>query len=307
MPLAPIVLFVYKRVDHLRRTLETLHDNVLAEKSELIVFSDGPKNPQNKEEVEAIENVRKLIKSKNWCGKVELVAYEKNQGINTNYYLSLARVFSTHDKAIVIEDDLLLSPFFLTYMNQSLDIYKNENRVMQISGYWFPVKSDPLPDTFFLQLSCSWGWATWKDRWENLIKDPKEVYNKIKAINGFPKFNLDGIYKDFEKQLTANAEEKVKDGWDICWYGTLFLSDSLVLFPSQSLVKNIGFDSSGSHYFEGGINFNVELYERCIPLEKVECIESAAARKALYNYFKKEQFGLRNKIKYKLKKIFKSA
>ncbi len=166
MKLAPIVLLAYRRADHLRKVLEAIQKNPLAEHSDLIVYSDGPKSVHNKEEVAGINAVRELVKSKSWCKNVKLVASPVNKGVNENFFDSISEVMNQYGKAIVIEDDIVVSPYFLEYMNDALNLYENEKKVFHITGYIFNMKTGKLGDTYFLGIPNTWGWATWKDRWD---------------------------------------------------------------------------------------------------------------------------------------------
>ncbi len=139
--LAPIVLFVYNRPEHTRRTVESLIKNSLADKSSLFVFSDGAKSDKDSKSVEEVRNYIRTIKSFN---KIEITEREKNFGLANSVISGVTEVIESFGKVIVLEDDMISSPFFLKYMNEVLNIFENEQRIFSVTGYTFPVK---IPET----------------------------------------------------------------------------------------------------------------------------------------------------------------
>jgi hypothetical protein len=149
--------FAYKRPEHTRKSLESLAKNHGAESSELFVFCDGIKKP---EDSEAIQQVRDVVRGQQWCGQVHIIEREQNMGLAKSVIHGVTDLCSKYGKVIVLEDDLVLSLFFLEYMNQALDLYETESKVIQVSGYIFPVKLASDNDAIFLPFTTSWGWAT---------------------------------------------------------------------------------------------------------------------------------------------------
>jgi len=186
MKLAPIIIFTYKRLGTLKQTISTLKDNSLASKSELFVFADGPKNEND---ADSVNQVRDYIKQIDGFKSVKCFFSETNKGLASSVIAGVSDVFKTYDSAIVLEDDLLLTPNFLTFMNQALDVYTSSNKVFSISGYSFSLnpslKDDE--DAYFLNRGWSWGWATWKDRWEHIdweVKDYHEFEKNLEQKKG---------------------------------------------------------------------------------------------------------------------------
>ena len=136
MNLAPIVLFVYNRTDHLSILIKSLKKNKLFKESKLFIFSDGPKDENDKI---SIQNIRLFIQKELDLFQYELVSRSKNYGLSKNIINGLNEVFNKYEKAIILEDDLELSPFFLSYMNDALNTYENDNNVASISGYIYPI------------------------------------------------------------------------------------------------------------------------------------------------------------------------
>ncbi len=134
MELSPIILFVYNRPAHTRRTLEALSANNLAAKSLLYIFSDGPKENASSSELINIEATRNVIKSKKWCGEVVINEKRKNRGLVDSIIAGISDVTEAHGRAIVLEDDIITQPGFLQFMNDALVLYADQERVMQIVG-----------------------------------------------------------------------------------------------------------------------------------------------------------------------------
>jgi hypothetical protein len=278
MNLAPIVLFCYNRPLHVRQTLESLNKNTLASKSTLYIYSDGPKNEQDRKNV---NEVRKILREKKWCGKVFIYESNVNIGLANSIVNGVTRIVNRYGKIVVLEDDLVLSKGFLVYMNKALNIYENENKVMHISGYMFPVKGT-LPETFFLNIPTCWGWGTWKRAWKYFNNDANYLLRAIKTGGNIRKFNLEGSY-DWFYHLKSNVTGSLRT-WAVRWYASFFKMNGFVLHPGKSLVRNIGFDSSGEHCDTNEIYLNQTLADN-IFIIKQNIIESKRSRRVLYDFY----------------------
>ncbi len=201
MTLAPIVLFVYNRPAHTRRTVEALQKNDLATDSDLIIYSDAPKTP---EAADAVREVRDYIRSITGFRSVRIVERERNWGLANSIIDGVTSVVNEHGRIVVLEDDLITSPYFLSFMNTALETYKYDETVMHISGYMFPIDSADLPESFFLRTASCWGWATWDRAWKCFEKCPKKLLNEFSKQTIY-RFNLDGAY-DFWARLKKMSE-----------------------------------------------------------------------------------------------------
>ena len=239
---APVVIFAYRRPDHLRATLTSLMRCEGFADSPIIVYGDGPRNER---EVASVRATRELAQSM-LGDRAEYHFSEENRGLSRSVIAGVSHTVNQFGRAIVVEDDLELSPSFLTFMNQALDRYASDDRVFQISGYQFDVPE--LKDTasaLFLPFTVSWGWATWKRAWAHF--DPlASGWEKLRADKDLRRrFNLDGVY-DYATMLVRQMSG-LRDSWAVRWYWTVFQEKGLVLFPPTSLVSNTGFDGSGTH------------------------------------------------------------
>lgn len=251
MKLAPIALFVYKRPWHTLQTVEALQKNELAEDSELFVFSDGPKSEDDKKDVQA---VRAYLKKITGFKSITIIEREHNLGLAQSIISGVTEIVNKYSRVIVLEDDLLASRYFLDYMNTALNRFESDERVMQISGYMFPIELKVNTDSVFLPFTTSWGWATWKRAWVHFDRDMKAYETLRRDSELIHRFNLDNAYPYF-KMLKAQSEGKI-DSWAIRWYLSVFMLSGLTLFPVRSLVHNIGFDGTGTHSTQDDIDFS---------------------------------------------------
>lgn len=251
MDLAPITLFVYNRPWHTQQTVEALQKNELAEGSELFVFSDGPKSEADKKDVQA---VREYIKTITGFKGVTIIERERNLGLAQSIISGVTEIVNKYGRVIVVEDDLLASRYFLDYMNTALNRFESDERVMQISGYMFPIELKVNTDSVFLPFTTSWGWATWKRAWVHFDRDMKAYETLRRDSELIHRFNLDNAYPYF-KMLKAQSDGKI-DSWAIRWYLSVFILHGLTLFPVRSLIQNIGFDNTGTHNTRNDVGFS---------------------------------------------------
>ena len=243
MSLAPIALFAYKRPEHLTRVLESLRVNPLARVSQLHVFSDGPKHSADRP---AVKQVRDLIR--NIEGFARVIVHERvgNLGLAQSVIEGVTELSRVYGRVIVLEDDLVVAPTFLTFMNQVLRRYEDEQKIMQVSGYMFPLAhSERVGSTFLCRVPASWGWGTWERAWKSLDLDSAKLLALLQDEGRKYEFNVKGTYPYFE-HLKRQVEGKL-DVWGVRWYASMFVRGGLCLYPGQSMVQNIGMDGSGSH------------------------------------------------------------
>lgn len=290
---APIALFVYSRPDHTRRAVEALKRNELAADSELTIFSDGPKSGA---QIESVNEVRRYIRGITGFKSVTVVERPQNLGLARSVIDGVTSLVNEHGRVIVLEDDLLTSPYFLTYMNEALEKYKNSEQVMQISGYMFPVEIGTNKDALFLPFTTSWGWATWRRAWQHFDASAGGYANLKNDRAKRMAFDLEDSYPYF-KMLESQLRGEI-DSWAIRWWLSVFLCNGLVLYPCQSLVENIGFDGSGTHRVKCGYGPTQGDWERKLSLpEEVELSTQKFA--AVIKFLKKEYpAGIGRWIKY---------
>ena len=240
MTFTPIALFVYKRPEHTRKTLESLIENAEFSDSPLYVFCDGARHEKD---IPLIQETRKVIRSYK-LENVTIIEREENMGLANSIIAGVTELCNKYGRVIVVEDDLYLSSYFLKYMNTALDTYEEYDEVMHIAGYMFPVRGQ-LPDTFFYRATSCWGWGTWKRAWDKFEPDEYVLIKRLKNRKKRHEFDIQGSMK-YCRMLILQAIG-VNDSWAIRWYASVFLNNGLCLHPGKSLVNNIGHDDSGVH------------------------------------------------------------
>ena len=277
--LAPIVLFVYNRPDHTRRTIEALAKNPLASESDLHIFSDGPKTTKDLPSVNA---VRDILKDSKGFKNIVIHHRETNLGLARNVIGGVREIVNLHGKVIVLEDDVLLAPYALDYFNDALTKYERIPKVMHIGAYMYNIDRRALDETFFTRLSMSQAWATWKTSWDYFEEDINLLINcfdkeKIKA------FTFDHTM-NFWKQMLDQKKGNV-DSWAIRWYASLFLNGGLSIQTTYSLLENIGHDGSGVHSSISTM-FDTEVQKSKISSFPDIMEENPEGYQALKHYFK---------------------
>ncbi len=287
MNLAPIVLTVYKRTWHTQQTLEALALNEFADQSTLYIFCDGPRKFASKEDLDAISNVRSLIREKKWCKEVIIVESSENLGQVRSFENAITKVINIHGKVIVLEDDQRTQKGFLKYLNNALDLYESDEQVMFVSAYMYPSKFNVEQSTFFLNVQSCPGWATWKRAWQNYNGNAIDHINffkgKTKLIDHFNiKYSL--WYDQLERNVSFPGYS-----FAVKWYASCYRLNGLGLFPKQSLIENIGIDGSGEHCGVSDIYDVVPIESLMIKKELI--IENRAIRKSIGLHYKKYHYG----------------
>lgn len=278
---APILLFVYNRPSHTQRALQALLTNSLAAESELFIYSDAPKSADDKA---AVDEVREYIRHVAGFKRVCIIERSQNFGLANNVIDGVTALVNRYGRVIVLEDDLVVAPFFLDFMNDALDVYEDEPKVGHIQACDFT--HDPaLPDTFLIKWTGSWGWATWQRAWQHFNPDGKALLEELQRRKLSRRFDFDGSY-GYTKMLRRQTEGK-NNSWAIRWNASLFLADILSLNVGKSLVKNEGFDGTGTNC-GGGELYASTLYTQRLPVQKIAPIaESAVGRQSLTRYYRR--------------------
>ena len=296
--LAPILLFVYNRPEHTRLVLESLKGNQLFEQSELFIYADAAKNEMDKPDV---NKVRAYIHTIDGFAKITILEREQNIGLANNVIDGVTKIVNQYGKVIVLEDDLLLSPYFLQFMNDALEVYKGDEKVGHIHACEFFL-NDKLPDTFLTRFIGSWGWGTWDRAWKNFNPDGASLLKELKDKHLTRAFDLNNSY-GFTKMLRKQIKG-MNNSWAIRWNASLFLKNCYALNVGKSLVQNVGFDGSGTNC--GGENYiSSTLFCQKIEVEKIIPItENEFARKAIEKYYRKV-FSFQAKAVRRIKRTLK--
>ena len=279
MSYAPILLFVYNRPEHTRRCIESLLKNSLASESNLFIYADGAKDSTQQE---AVNEVRNYIRSIQGFKQITLMERSENWGLARNIINGVTTQVNRYGKVIVLEDDLVVAPYFLQFMNDALEVYKNEPRVGHIQACDF-TQDNTLPDTFLIKWTGSWGWATWDRAWKHFNPNGNELLQELEERKLTHVFDFNGKY-GFTRMLRRQIEGK-NNSWAIRWNASLFLKDILSLNVGRSLVQNEGFDGSGTNCGGGGL-YASHLYLQPLLITPISPIEeNKEARQAFIRYY----------------------
>jgi len=241
--LAPIAFFVFRRPEHTKKVLDSLMTNSLLCESVLYVFCEAPRSIDDQD---LVDRTRELVRTYAQAKQVHIIERSTNMGCANSIISGINCVLEQFDRVIVLEDDVVVSRYFLDYMNQALSRYSNERRVMHISAYNFPVEASTNQGSAFLPMISSWGWGTWRRAWSLFDADLSALPWLNKRTWRRFRFDLYGAYRYYKMLLQCRDREI--DAWDIRWYLTVFRHSGLGLFPCASLTANIGFDETATHF-----------------------------------------------------------
>ena len=307
---APIILFVYNRPHHTQRALQALLRNAEAAESKLYVFSDGPRTDADAEAVAAVRRTVHAVQTlpsltegvgdgSQGFAEVEIVERTGNWGLARNVIDGVTTVVNRHGRVIVVEDDLVVAPHFLQFMNDALELYADEPRVGHIHACDF-TRDATLPDTFLIKFTGSWGWATWARAWQLFNADGADLLRQLRQRRLTHTFDFNGRYP-FTRMLRRQVEGK-NNSWAIRWNASLFLADVLSLNVGRSLVSNEGFDGSGTHCGTEDC-YTSNLHMQPLPVQRIEPTqENLQARRVFQHYYARTN-SLWSRAKRRLRQI----
>jgi len=295
--LAPICLFTYSRLKETRKTIQALQENYLSSKSDLIIFSDGSLNSNDKTQVLKVRNYIHTIGGFN---SVEVIESDHNKGLADSIISGVSKIISKYGKVIVLEDDLVTSANFLDFMNQALDYYQDSDQIFSISGYTMDLPSlEDYPKDYYLGYrASSWGWGTWKEEWEGVDWEVTDYTSFKLDIPRQMQFMRGG--SDMPQMLWKQMNGKI-DSWAIRWCYDQFKRNMFTVFPSTSKVLSIGFGEDATNT-KNSNRFDTPLdsgEQRKFKFESAPKID-----KVLVEEFR-DKFSIKNRLSKKMKSLFK--
>lgn len=253
---APVVVYTYTRLEHLKKTISALKANHLAPQSDIFVVSDAAKNPAAETQV---KNIRDFVDSIDGFNSVNKVYRDRNLGAFHSIRLAENAILSDYGRVISLEDDIITSKNFLDYINAGLEYYKDCDQVLTVAGYCHPISVPDVYefDSWISPWHCPWGYGTWKNKYNKIDLDsnPLDVITKnrnlLLAFKKSGDFILDTLELD-KRGIISAADAR------IC--AQMFVSALCTIMPTKSKVSNIGNDGSGVHSAETN-RFDVVLDE----------------------------------------------
>lgn len=268
----PVALFAYRRPEHLRRVVESLQANPESPETDLFVFSDAAKTVDAQPSVEAVRSYARTISG---FRTLTIIEREKNYGLSRSITQGVTALCEKYGRVAVVEDDVVVSRYFLSWLNRALDKYEFDDRVMSVGCYVFPGES-VLPETFFLNITDCWGWAVWKRSWGIYEPDGEKLLDQLMQRRLGHRFDLEGAYPytDMLREQIAGRN----DSWAVRWYASAVLSGGLTIYPGKSMTMNIGFDGSGAHCGTEKV-YEVDLAQHDIAVNDIPIEESTEVRR----------------------------
>lgn len=288
--LAPIVIVAHRRPEKLRNLLDSLAECPEAVSSPLHIFLDGPGSSAH---LPMIKETRSVARKEKRFLSLSVQEYSKNLGLVNSVVGGVSQILDDHDRLIFLEDDLVVSPFFLGFMNDALRVYEAVDEVVSIHGYVYPME-ETLPETFFIRGADCWGWATWRRGWATYRHDASALLRELIDTEQVDEFDFGGSYP-FTDMLRSQAEGK-NDSWAVRWYASAFLAGKVTLYPNTSLVMNTGLDGSGTHG-KGDSGYIGQVASEPVPVVAQEPVENKRARQAFEDFFRSTRGGLWNRLK----------
>lgn len=255
--LAPILLFVYNRIDCLEKSIGSVKKAFLADESELIIYADCARNEEDEKKVAL---VREYVKKINGFKNITIFEQSQNLGLAKSIILGVTETLNKYDKVIVLEDDIIVSPYFLKYMNSALDLYENSDTVVNINAY---IPDSPLrfKENFMVSYISSLGWATWRRGWELFEENGEKLLEIIQKEKREKEFNLGWRFTQMLKDQIAGKN----NSWAIRWNASVFVNNKTSYTVNSSIVKHIGNGEDATHC-KTIYMFPTELYsEEIIP------------------------------------------
>jgi len=266
----------------------------------LYVFCDGAKINSNNDDRTKVLEVQELVRNVSFCKDLIVTIRDVNFGLAKNVIEGVSEIINVHGKVIVLEDDLLLSTGFLSYMNKALDLYESKYKVKQVSGYLFPINIDRNNGSFFLPVTNTIGWGTWKKEWNDLDFEAKGYRELSKNKKLRKSFNLDGSF-NYANMLEKQMKNSSFGSWAVLYWWNVFKSKGFVLYPDYALVQHNDFNHSGSH---SGID---DHYQYTNWNNKYEIYNFPKDILANGEIFEKQKHFLKKYSKYSLKNILLHA
>lgn len=250
--MTPIVLLAYNRPWHTEQVLNALHQCELANESTLYIYIDGLKQGASEIDITKHNDLIDIVKKRKWCKEVVVHVSDQNRGCRFGPIFGISEVLKKHEAAIILEDDIVVSPHFLRFMNSSLEYYRNYQSVFSISGFNLPENRIPIPvdyeyDVYVSLRQQNWGWATWANRWQQVDWNKDYITDFLKNKHQVEAFNRGG--DDLSKMLQEELDGK-SQAWDIQFSYAQFFYHAVSIIPCRSYTQNIGLDNSGTHTIE---------------------------------------------------------
>lgn len=239
----PVILLIFNRPEKTERVFASIR---AAKPSQLLIVADGPRET-HPEDIQKCAATRAIVEQVDWECKVERNYSERNLGCKFRVSSGLDWVFSKVETAIILEDDCVPHLTFFHFCEELLDYYRNDKRVMVISGNNFQATHNSTEYSYYF--SCynhCWGWATWRRAWQYYDIEMK-LWPKIRDEQWLREILRSNLAMEYWKEIFQAVYNNEINTWDYQWTFSCWLQRGLSILPSCNLVSNIGFDSEATH------------------------------------------------------------
>jgi glycosyltransferase involved in cell wall biosynthesis len=292
MNMAPIALFCYNRLDHLKATIESLKENKEAAISSLYIFVDGPKDQADAIKV---DQVKQYLATVEGFAAIIIRQSTANKGLAPSIIAGVSEVLKQHQRVVVMEDDLLCTTDFLSYINAALDFYESNSKIGSLSGYLYPISipAHYSHEVLVMHRASSLGWATWRNRWEGVDWEVATFKDFLNDKEAQKRLVTDGL--DLLPMLIKQRRGLISS-WAIRWTYHHFISHQWCLYPVVSKIQHIGSDSSGTNVSttskydvvlsDKAISFTSDLQTDPFILRNLRSHQGPSWIRKLINYYK---------------------
>ena len=290
----PILFVIFNRIDTTKKVFEEIKK---AKPRELFIAADGPRNDNEKEKTDAVRKY--ILKNINWKCKVKTLFRDKNLGCKYAVSSAIDWFFNNVEQGIILEDDCLPAQSFFRFCQEMLEKYKDDERIMQISGTNVEENSKTKESYFFARVFNLWGWATWRRAWKNYDVEMK-AWPKFRDEGWMRQFSL-GYFDSLQNIYGMNYLYKGKlDTWDYQWSLCCMINNGLVIIPKKNQITNIGFSGDSTHMVDFDKNKMIKRYNLDFPSkENPFLIDSKHYAKSASKFFYK------GRVRKKFLKIFR--
>lgn len=269
---APILVMVYDRLDSLKKCIESLKNCEESAESILYISSDAAYRSQDTAKIEAVRN---YIQTVSGFKNVIPIIHKENKGLNGSYNFAIDLIFKDNDTFMFLEDDIIVAPDFLKFMNDGLDFYKKDDKIISISGFshsvFFDVDAKLKSDVYFTNRWCPWGFASWKDRMVSVpglsLEELKQDLNDNKFVKKLDEIGID-LFTAFQRKLYQKQALVL----DYRYVHHMVKNDLYTATPYTTKTFNIGNDGQGTRTKknEKFTGFDTETLNKIVPFELSE-------------------------------------
>ena len=293
----PVVFLIFNRPDETARVFEKIRD---ARPPKLLVVADGPR-PDRSGETQNCLATRKVIERVDWPCEVLTNYADVNLGCKKRVSSGLDWVFKTVPEAIILEDDCLPDPTFFRFCEELLERYRDDERVMMISGDNVQFgRTRTSYSYYFSRYAHIWGWASWRRAWKSYDVTMR-LWPELRDGGWLRDILHDAAVEQYWHRIFEKVYRDEIDTWDYPWIFTCMANSGLIAMPNVNLISNIGYGASATHTTAKSIFAGMRTEPLSMPLSHPPfIIRDARADAFMEKEFFVASYAVRAKHKLKL-------